>query len=56
MQPIRDNQPYMALFFVGFMIVGTLFIINLFVGVVIDTFATTRQELGENMLLTDAQR
>lgn len=38
MQPQRDSNYYMTLFFVAFMIIGSLFIMNLFVGVVIDNF------------------
>ena len=38
MQPQRDANYYMTLFFVAFMIIGSLFIMNLFVGVVIDNF------------------
>jgi len=44
----------LIIYFVGFMIIGSQFIINLFVGVVIDNFNTIkeREELG-NMFVTD---
>lgn len=38
MQPIRDNAPGWVFFFIAFMIVGSFFVMNLFVGVVIDNF------------------
>ena len=36
-----------------FMIVGTLFILNLFVGVVINTFDKEKEKLSNNNLMTD---
>lgn len=37
-QPKRDNSLFQLIFFIGFIIVGNMFIFNLFVGVVIDNF------------------
>ena len=37
-QPSLNQSPWMSLFFIGFLIIGSLFILNLFVAVVIDTF------------------
>ena len=37
-QPIENNNFFNALFFCGFMIVGSIFLLNLFVGVIIDNF------------------
>lgn len=42
MQPKQDNNPNMAIFFLCFMIVGALFVMNMFVGVVVDTFNTQK--------------
>jgi len=56
MQPVRDNSPGWVLFFIAFMIIGNFFVMNLFVGVVIDNFNRMKEEMGENMFLTDAQR
>lgn len=50
--PIRNNKPISAFYFIIFMIVGHLFILNLFVGVVIDTFDRERERLGKNHLMT----
>jgi hypothetical protein len=35
---IKDRHPFMAIYFVSFMICGALFVMNMFVGVVIDNF------------------
>ena len=45
------------IYFIGFMILGSQFIINLFVGVVIDNFTRIkdREEMG-NIFVTDSQR
>jgi len=42
MQPIQDNSPGRIWFFIIFMIVGSLFIANLVVGVIIDQFNKSR--------------
>ena len=57
MQPIENHTPPVMIFFIAFMIVGSPFIINLFVGVVIDNFNTIKEkeELG-NMFVTEQQR
>lgn len=53
-QPKQNANIALVLFFVAFMIVGSQFIINLFVGVVIDNFNTIKEkeELG-NMFVTE---
>jgi len=47
----------LSIYFIAFMIVGSQFIINLFVGVVIDNFNTIKEkeELG-NQFVTEHQR
>lgn len=52
MMPIRDNDEAATLFFVCFVIIGSLFILNLFVGVVINTFNIEKEKLSHNALLT----
>ena len=56
-QPIKNNNIWLVIYFVSFMIVGSQFIINLFVGVVIDNFNTIKEkeELG-NTFVTEQQR
>lgn len=56
MQPVQDSGVGWVIFFIAFMVMGSLFIMNLFVGVVIDNFNRMKEEMGENMLLTQAQR
>ena len=38
--PIEDNRPYMALFFVLYIVAMHFFMINVFVGYVVMTFAS----------------
>ena len=49
-------HPEVALFFYAFVIVGSFFAINLFVGVVIDKFSRLRGEFDGSALLTEAQQ
>ena len=51
--PLRNNNPFFILFFSIFMIIGSLFILNLFVGVVINTFNIEKEKLSRNAQLTD---
>ena len=57
LQPKKDQNMWWALYFVSFMVIGSLFIINLFVGVVIDNFNKIKEksETG-NIFMTDKQR
>jgi hypothetical protein len=56
MQPIKDNRKGLVFFFCGYMIIGGLFIMNLFVGVVIDNFNKQKEKSvsGGSMFVTDA--
>ncbi len=54
--PKSNQAPYIGFFFVVFIIVGSFFILNLFVGVVISTYNRERERLGRNFLLTENQR
>ena len=44
MQIKQDANPNMVIFFILFMIVGALFVMNMFVGVVVDTFNTQKSK------------
>eukprot|EP00945_MAST-04E_sp_MAST-4E-sp1_P008438 g8438.t1 len=56
MQPIENSTVTgPVLFYLGFMLVGCFFVMNLFVGVLLDNFERIKNELGENGLLTEAQ-
>merc|ERR1719258_875599 len=57
MQPIRDhNEAPWVTFWIMFIIMGSFFVINLFVGVVCDTFNEMKSQLGGLFLLTDRQK
>ena len=56
MQPIRDNNVYWALFFMVFIFFGNFLILNLFTGVVCDTYNSEKQILSKNYLLSDNQK
>lgn len=53
--PQLNSNPAYVLFFQAFMIVGSLFILNLFVGVVINVFNVEKEKLSHNNLLTENQ-
>ena len=57
MEPKFNSNPYFVGFFVAYMIVGSLFLSNLFVGVVIDNFNKIKEknELGSSFV-TESQR
>eukprot|EP00899_Mesostigma_viride_P021429 jgi/Mesvir1/29288/Mv01554-RA.1 len=53
----RDANEGYALFFVLFMVLGSFFIVNMFVGNIVDNFARQRASTAmDNLFLTDAQR
>ena len=45
--PERDNNPPMAFFFIAFEIVANFFILNLFIGIILDNFTQMAQESGD---------
>ncbi|CAH3016377.1 unnamed protein product [Porites evermanni] len=59
-QPKFENNLVAYCFFVAFIIVGSFFVLNLFVGVIIDNFNTLKKKYEDissmGMLLTDSQR
>lgn len=57
MQPKYTNALYQSVFFCFFMVIGSIFLLNLFVGVVIDNFnkIKDREEVG-GIYVTDNQR
>ena len=56
LQPIRDNNPYYCLFFAFFIIVGSFFVMNLFVGVTIDKFNEMKEKQEKSVFLIDEQQ
>eukprot|EP01084_Bolivina_argentea_P090848 163604_1 len=45
-QPVKNNQPAWVLFFIVFMLLGAIFMMNLFVGVMIDNFKRVKNHKG----------
>ena len=56
MQPIKDHNPSAYFFGYFFILVGSFFMLNLFVGVVIDTFTRLKNVSDGSMLQTDEQK
>ena len=57
-QPIRDTNPALALYFVSFIIIGSFFVMNLFVGVTIDKFNEMKHKSddGVSVFLSSEQQ
>jgi hypothetical protein len=57
MQPQKDHNTVFVIYFVFFMIIGSQFILNLFVGVIMDNFnkIKDKEELG-SLFVTDEQK
>lgn len=53
--PEYNKNPIVVLFFISFLFVMSFFILNLFVGVVIDKFTEVRNEMLGHQLLSDVQ-
>ena len=45
-QPSFENNIYYYLYFVGFIIFGSFFTLNLFIGVIIDNFNMLKKKVG----------
>ena len=57
-QPMYENNLYFWLYFILFMIVGSMLVVNLFIGVIIDNFNKIKnsEEIGADWMVTPAQR
>lgn len=55
-QPIPNNRQYMSIYFISFIVVGNIFILNLFVGIVIDKFNRLKERMCGYALMTADQR
>ncbi|KAL4124998.1 hypothetical protein PRIC2_008589 [Phytophthora ramorum] len=56
MQPIPNYRERWTLFFVAFIMVGTFFVMQLFVGVVLENFNRMKEKLDGTFLLSNVQR
>ncbi|XP_075444026.1 sodium channel protein type 5 subunit alpha-like isoform X1 [Ascaphus truei] len=56
-QPIYEINKYMYLYFVIFIIFGSFFTLNLFIGVIIDNFNQQKKKLGgQDIFMTEEQK
>ncbi|XP_061431061.1 sodium channel protein type 4 subunit alpha-like [Lethenteron reissneri] len=56
-QPIYETNIYMYLYFVIFIIFGSFFTLNLFIGVIIDNFNQQKKKFGgEDIFMTEEQK
>ncbi|CAN8185129.1 unnamed protein product [Coccothraustes coccothraustes] len=56
-QPDMEHSLYMYLYFVNFIIFGSFFTLNLFVGVIIDNFNQQKKKIsGEDIFMTEEQK
>ncbi|XP_063308781.1 sodium channel protein type 5 subunit alpha-like isoform X1 [Pelobates fuscus] len=57
LQPIYEVNKYMYLYFVIFIIFGSFFTLNLFIGVIIDNFNQQKKKLGgQDIFMTEEQK
>lgn len=42
-QPVTNNNPWMLLYFISFLLIVSFFVLNMFVGVVVENFHKCRQ-------------
>lgn len=47
LQPRRNHNPWMLLFFISFLLIVSFFVLNMFVGVVVENFHKCRQQQEE---------
>uniref|UniRef100_A0A3Q3WJF6 Sodium channel protein n=1 Tax=Mola mola TaxID=94237 RepID=A0A3Q3WJF6_MOLML len=56
-QPVREINLYMYLYFVVFIIFGSFFTLNLFIGVIIDNFNQQKRKMsGQDIFMTEEQK
>ena len=54
---LKGSNKYLAFwYFIPFIIICSIFILNLFIGVVITSYNREKEKLGKNFLLTDNQK
>jgi len=56
MQPKKNNSPLSSLYFISFIIIGHIFLQNLFVGIVIDKFSRIKDRMKGYQTMTQHQR
>lgn len=52
LQPVNMSSPFLSFYFIAFVIVGSFFMNNLYVGVIISTYNREKEASGKNFMLT----
>uniref|UniRef100_A0A452UBW8 Sodium channel protein n=1 Tax=Ursus maritimus TaxID=29073 RepID=A0A452UBW8_URSMA len=55
-QPIYEYSLYMYIYFVIFIIFGSFFTLNLFIGVIIDNFNQQKKKISQDIFMTEEQK
>uniref|UniRef100_A0AAY4E2A8 Sodium channel protein n=1 Tax=Denticeps clupeoides TaxID=299321 RepID=A0AAY4E2A8_9TELE len=55
-QPVYEANLYMYLYFVIFIIFGSFFTLNLFIGVIIDNFNQQKSKINKDIFMTEEQK
>uniref|UniRef100_A0A3Q3XIH0 Sodium channel protein n=1 Tax=Mola mola TaxID=94237 RepID=A0A3Q3XIH0_MOLML len=55
-QPIYEDNLYMYIYFVIFIIFGSFFTLNLFIGVIIDNFNQQKKKISQDIFMTEEQK
>nr|KAF6353937.1 sodium voltage-gated channel alpha subunit 9 [Pipistrellus kuhlii] len=55
-QPIYEYNLYMYIYFVVFIIFGSFFTLNLFIGVIIDNFNQQKKKISQDIFMTEEQK
>ncbi|GAB1299859.1 Sodium channel protein [Apodemus speciosus] len=55
-QPDYEGNIYMYIYFVIFIIFGSFFTLNLFIGVIIDNFNQQKKKIGQDIFMTEEQK
>jgi voltage-dependent calcium channel T type alpha-1I len=55
-QPKKNNSQFLTVYFISFVIVGNIFVLNLFVGIVIDKFNRLKDRMCGYALMTSNQK
>ncbi|NXF07816.1 SCN2A protein, partial [Smithornis capensis] len=55
-QPKYEENLYMYIYFVAFIIFGSFFTLNLFIGVIIDNFNQQKKKISQDIFMTEEQK
>ncbi|NXK86634.1 SCN2A protein, partial [Formicarius rufipectus] len=55
-QPKYEENLYMYIYFVAFIVFGSFFTLNLFIGVIIDNFNQQKKKISQDIFMTDEQK